>query len=76
MRRWLLPLVLFASACFNWDEPPCSFVCGDNGSCPDDYSCASDGYCHKNGDTNACGFSDAAAPTGDLSAAHDSSQPD
>jgi plastocyanin len=77
----LLPLVLFASACFNPDEPACSFVCGDNGACPDDYTCAADGYCHKNGDTSACGFSDAAAPGDDLSAGmdlagHDLAEPD
>jgi hypothetical protein len=54
--------LLFAAACFNPDEPPCSFACGDNGACPDDYTCAADGYCHKNGSTGECGFSDAAMP--------------
>ena len=62
MRRLIWPLLL-ASACFNPDEPPCSFSCGDNNICPDDYTCQPDGYCHKNGDTSACGFSDAAVPS-------------
>jgi hypothetical protein len=53
---------LFLGACFNPDQPPCSFACGDNQACPDDYTCQPDGYCHKNRDNRACGFSDAAVP--------------
>jgi hypothetical protein len=59
----LRPLLVLAAlawvGCFNVEEPPCTFACGDNGQCPDDYQCMPDGYCHLHG-TGICTFPDAA----------------
>jgi hypothetical protein len=58
-----LSLSMLVAGCFNPSQPPCSFACGDNGSCPDDYMCLSDGYCHFKGMSGECGYSDAAVVT-------------
>lgn len=60
----LVPLAL--GGCFDPDEPPCAFSCGDNGACPTDYMCLSDGFCHLHGKPGACGFPDAAQPGTDM----------
>ena len=81
---WSLALLLPLAAigCFDPDEPPCAFACGDNGACPDDYMCLPDGFCHLHGMPGACGFPDAAMPdlgVGDLSTSDgnlDMSNPD
>jgi hypothetical protein len=63
LMRYLFLGLLFASACFNPDEPVCAFVCGTGGKCPDNYECRADNYCHRKGTTEACpGYSDASVP--------------
>ncbi len=73
MRRIVLATIvcgLFGfTGCFNPDKPSCSFVCsGTAPACPDDYECRADNYCHLIGNSDTCGFSDAAAAPLDLSA--------
>lgn len=51
------------NACFNVDQPICSFVCGPSSACPEDYECRSDGYCHLRGSIESCEFSDASTST-------------
>jgi hypothetical protein len=64
MRALLLVCLLPLAACFQYDEPDCSFKCGTDTSapvCPDDYECRSDGYCHLQGSapTSVCPYTDA-----------------
>lgn len=70
MRRFVLVTLLFGFAgCFNPDKPSCSFVCaGSAPACPEDYECRADNYCHLIGNSDSCGFSDAATAPSDLSA--------
>ncbi|HEX4459641.1 MAG TPA: hypothetical protein VIA18_16795 [Polyangia bacterium] len=73
MRRFVLVTLLLGSfgfaGCFNPDRPSCSFVCsGSAPACPDQYECRADNYCHLIGNTDVCGFSDAATEPLDLSA--------
>ena len=63
MRTLLLALALALSlfavpSCFKVDEPPCSYLCADDGKCPENYVCASDGYCHRNDYAGECTFGD------------------
>lgn len=67
MRHILFALALLSGACFDPDEPPCTFACGENGACPDNYECQADGYCHLKGHTGPCNYSDAAVAPADLS---------
>ena len=65
MRGLFLAALLALPACFQVDQPICSYSCGPTGECPNDYSCQSDNYCHrtdtvKDGMFTACEFSDAA----------------
>jgi hypothetical protein len=74
MRLALLALLL--SGCFSVDDRTCTYACGPNSACPDDYVCMPDGYCHLHGNTNECGYPDAAMAPSDMSAAAPSSEPD
>jgi hypothetical protein len=47
--------------CFEPDQPPCAYACGDNGLCPTDYQCLPDGYCHLHGQPGSCLYPDASA---------------
>jgi hypothetical protein len=63
MKKLLLLFVLASAGCFSVTQPLCSFTCADEDpKCPVDYVCLSDGYCHLHGNSQSCGFSDAAVP--------------
>lgn len=68
-----LACALSLPACFNPDQPACTFRCdsaiGNGRRCPESYSCGADNYCHLNGNTDVCPYAVDSAVIVDMTAA-------